>query len=472
MNDVDLAYTPVTQLRQLLDSRQVSSLELTELYLKRIEALNPKLNAYLTVTADEALESARAADQSIAQGGPTAPLLGIPVSIKDLEATKGIRSTMGSLIFRDTVPDINSVVAERVRGSGAVLLGKTNTPEFGLQGITENRLGDACRNPWNAERTSGGSSGGAAAAVAAGLCAIATGTDGGGSIRNPSSFCGLYGIKPTTGRIPRAGGLGRPSPNLTAQAGPMARTVQDAAILLQVMSGRDSRDPGSLRETPPDFSEGLDQDIQGLKIAWSNDLGYAAVDPEVAQIASEATGVFEQLDCTVDQPVVQLENPTPAFMDIFYTMAFTSYGHLLDDHVDELSDNGRFCLEHAKSVAGADLARALRFVEELRAKLDDLMETYDLLMTPTMAVPAFPVGQLPERIGGREVYPRGGYTPFTRSFNLSGQPAASAPCGFSAEGLPIGLHIIGRRGEESTVLRASAAFQRARPWAQHRPPID
>ena len=472
MNDVDLVYTPVAQLRQILDSRQVSSLELTELYLKRIEALNPKLNAYLTVTADEALESARAADRTIAQGGPTVPLLGIPVSIKDLEATKGIRSTMGSLIFRDTIPDINSVVAERVRGSGAVLLGKTNTPEFGLQGITENRLGEACRNPWNTERISGGSSGGAAAAVAAGLCAIATGTDGGGSIRNPSSFCGLYGIKPTTGRIPRAGGLGRPSPNLTAQSGPMARTVRDAAILLQVMSGHDSRDPGSLRETPPDFLEGLDQDVKGLKIAWSNDLGYAAVDPEVAQIASQAANVFEELGCTVIQPNIHLENPTPAFMDIFYTMAFTSYGHLLDDHIDELSDNGRFCLEHAKSVSGADFARALRFVEELRAKLDNLMETYDLLMTPTTAVPAFPVGQLPERIGGQEVYPRGGYTPLTRPFNLSGQPAASAPCGFSSEGLPIGLHIIGRRGEESTVLRASAAFELARPWAQNRPPID
>ena len=207
MSDVDLAYTPMTQLRHLLDSRQVSSLELTELYLRRIEALNPKLNAYLTVTAEEALESARSADRTIGQGRSTSPLLGIPVSIKDLEATKGIRSTMGSLIFHDTVPDINSVVAERVRDSGAVLLGKTNTPKFGLQGITENRLGDACRNPWNTERTSGGSSGGAGAAVAAGLCAIATGTDGGGSIRNPSSFCGLYGIKPTTGRVPRAGGL-------------------------------------------------------------------------------------------------------------------------------------------------------------------------------------------------------------------------------------------------------------------------
>jgi aspartyl-tRNA(Asn)/glutamyl-tRNA(Gln) amidotransferase subunit A len=472
MNDPNLAYSSAAQFRDLLDSRQVSSLELTELYLRRIEALNPRLNAYLTVTSDEALAAAKAADQTIASGELTGPLLGIPVSIKDLEATRGIRSTMGSLIFRDVVPDVNSVVAERVRGSGAVILGKTNTPEFGLQGITENRLGEACRNPWNTERTSGGSSGGAGAAAAAGLCAIATGTDGGGSIRNPSSFCGLYGIKPTTGRVPRAGGLGRPSPNLTAQSGPMARTVQDAAIMLQVMSGRDSRDPGSLRERPPDFQKALEQDIKGLRIAWSDDLGYAAVDPEVVRISSEAARGFEDLGCSVDQPKVQLENPTPAFMDIFYTMALTSYGHLLDRHEDELSDNARYCLEHARAVTGVDLARALRFVEELRAKLDDLMEAYDLLMTPTTAVPAFPVGKLPDRIGGQEVYPRAGYAPFTRPFNLSGQPAASIPCGFSAEGLPVGLQIIGRRRDESTVLRASAAFEQARPWANHRPSLE
>jgi len=197
MNDLDLAYTPVWQLRQLMDSRQVSSMELTEMYLRRIEALNPKLNAYLTVTADEALESARSADKLIAQIGPSDSLLGVPISIKDLEVTKGIRTTLGSLIFKNAIPEVDSVVAERVRASGAVILGKTNTPEFGLQGITENRLGDACRNPWNTERTSGGSSGGAGAAVAAGMCAIATGTDGGGAIRNPSSFCGVYGSKPT-----------------------------------------------------------------------------------------------------------------------------------------------------------------------------------------------------------------------------------------------------------------------------------
>jgi aspartyl-tRNA(Asn)/glutamyl-tRNA(Gln) amidotransferase subunit A len=202
------------------------------------------------------------------------------------------------------------------------------------------------------------------------------------------------------------------------------------------------------------------------------DLGYAAVDPEVAQITSEAAKVFYQLGCTVEEPDFQLENPTPAFMDIFYTNNCVSYGHLLPEHADELSDNGRFCLEHGVNVTGVELAQALRFVEVMRGRLDDLMESYDLLLTPTMAVPPFPVGQLPDRIGGQEVYPRGGYTPFTRAFNLSGQPAASIPCGFSAEGLPIGLHIIGRRGEEATVLKASAAFEEARPWAQRRPSIE
>ena len=190
--------------------------------------------------------SARASDDKMGSGKTDGPLLGIPISLKDLEATKGIRSTMGSLAYQDTIPEVDSVVAERVKASGAVLLGKTNTPEFGLQGTTENRLGEPCRNPWNLERTAGGSSGGAGAAVAAAMCPIATGTDGGGSIRNPSSYNGIYGIKPTLGRVPRAGGLGMPAPNLTSQSGPMARNVRDAAILLEVLAGHDARDPASM----------------------------------------------------------------------------------------------------------------------------------------------------------------------------------------------------------------------------------
>ncbi len=472
MQDIDLLYTPVWRLRELLDARTVSSTELTELFLRRIEQLNPKLNAFLTVTKDEAMAAARAADDKIGAGKIAGPLLGIPITLKDLEATKGIRSTMGSLAFQDTVPEVDSVVAERVKASGAVLLGKTNTPEFGLQGTTENRLGDPCRNPWNTERTAGGSSGGAGAAVAAAMCPIATGTDGGGSIRNPSSFNGIYGIKPTLGRVPRAGGLGQPAPNLTSQSGPMARNVRDAAILLEVLAGHDPRDPGSLRDSAPEYLSDLDGGVRGLRMAWSTGMGYAAIDPEVASITSEAARVFEELGATVEEPEFVLDDPVPAFLTIFYTGNYTSYGHLLDECPEKLSDNARICLEQGRQATGADYARAIRSVDVMRAKIDDLMDSYDLLLTPTMAVPAFPVGQPPERIGGIDVPARGAFSPMTRPFNLSGQPAASIPCGFSHDGLPIGLHIIGRRGDEATVLRASAAFEQARPWEHHRPALD
>ena len=471
MQDLDLLYTPVWRLRQLLDSRSVSSVELTDLFLRRIEALNPKLNAFLTVVGDEAMVSARVSDDKMGSGKTDGPLLGIPISLKDLEATRGIRSTMGSLAYQDTVPEMDSVVAERVKASGAVLLGKTNTPEFGLQGTTENRLGEPCRNPWNLERTAGGSSGGAGAAVAAAMCPIATGTDGGGSIRNPSSYNGIYGIKPTLGRVPRAGGLGMPAPNLTSQSGPMARNVRDAAILLEVLAGHDARDPASMRDPVPSFIDALDGRIRGLRIAWSTGMGYANIDPEVTAITSEAARVFEELGCTVDDPKFVLDDPVPAFLAIFYTGNYTSYGHLLNECPDQLSDNGRTCLEQGRQVTGADYARAIRSVDLMKAKIDDLMGTYDLLLTPTMAVPAFPIGQPPLQIGGKEVTARSAYSPMTRPFNLSGQPAASIPCGFSQDGLPIGLHIIGRRGDEATVLRASAAFEEVRPWEQHRPTI-
>ncbi|PKB78448.1 MAG: hypothetical protein BZY88_18515 [SAR202 cluster bacterium Io17-Chloro-G9] len=469
---MELLYTSVGELRRLLDTRSVSSVELTELYLGRISSLNPRLNAFLTVTVDEAMAAANAADQKMRDGPSREPLLGIPICIKDLEATKGIRTTMGSLAFRDTLPEVDSVVSERVRGSGAALLGKTNTPEFGLQGTTENRLGDPCRNPWNLERTSGGSSGGAGAAVAAGMSPIATGTDGGGSIRNPSSFCGLFGIKPTLGRVPRAGGLGRPAPNLTSQPGPMARTVRDAAMLLQVLAGHDPRDPMCLRDVPVDYLANLDDGVRGLRVAWSPDLGFATIDPEVVEITARAARLFEELGCSVDQPPFGLDDPATAFRTIFYTNNFASYGHLLEESPEDLTENARQCLEQGSQTTGADFADALRAVEVMRARVDDLMENYDLLLSPTMAVPPFPIGQPPQRIGDKDVQASGSYSPLTRPFNMTGHPAASIPCGFSSEGLPIGLHIIGRLRDEVTVLRASAAFEQARPWAQHRPAID
>ena len=471
MADADLAFTPVSRLLPMLDAREVSAVELTEMYLGRIDDLNPRLNAYLTVSGDEAMAQAREADARRSQG-ERGNLLGIPLSIKDLEATKGIRSTMGSLVFTDMVPDRDSVVVERVKAAGAVILGKTNTPEFGLLGVTENRLGDPCCNPWDTTRTSGGSSGGAAAAVIAGLCAIAPGTDGGGSVRLPSSFCGLYGLKPTLGLVPRGGGFGKPSPNLTSQAGPMARSVEDAALLLQVLAGHDSRDPSSLRSATPDYSAALGQSISGMRIAWSPDLGYAPVDPQVLEATASAARVFEDLGCQVEETDFTLDNPLPPFYDIFYSNNFTSWGHLLEERPDDLTDYGRTFLQHGLKATGVDYARALAAIEVMRARLADLLERYDLLLTPTVAVPAFPHGQFPTRIGNRAMDdPRRGFSPYTRPFNVIGSPAASIPCGMSSEGLPIGLHVIGRHEEEALVLQASAAFEQARPWPQ-RPPVS
>ena len=472
MVDKELAFSSAWELRGLIAAGQVSPVELTELFLSRIEELNPKLNAYLTVTAEEAMASARVAEQAVVRGDTLGPLHGIPVSLKDLDLTRGIRTTLGSLLFKDTVPDRDSISVERTRQSGAIILGKTNTPEFGLSGTTENRLGDACRNPWNPERTAGGSSGGAGAAVAAGLCVLGSGSDAGGSIRIPSSFCGIYGIKPTLGRVARSGGLGQPAPNQFAQSGPMSRTVRDSALLLQVMAGPDPRDPNCIREKPADYLAALDQGVRGLRMAWSLDLGYAAVDPQVAEATAKAARVFEELGCSLEEAGLTLEDPKEHWETIFSTNSNLSYGHLFEQDPDSLTDYARKTYEHARTLTAADYARALVGVGRVQAQLNQLLERYDILLTPTMPVPAFPIGQRPQTIGGKPVDPQWGFTPFMSPINMAGLPAASVPCGFSADGMPLGLHIVGRWGEEATVLRASAAFEEARPWLDKRPPVS
>ena len=470
--DADMAFAPATELRRLIQSKEVSIVELVELFYQRIDSINPRLNAYLALCQDQALDQARSAQDAVQRGDSLGPLHGIPISVKDLEMTKGIPTTLGSAVFRDRTPDIDSVVVERIRQAGAIILGKTNTPEFGLSGTTENKVSDPCRNPWNTERTPGGSSGGAAAALASGLCTLATGSDGGGSIRIPASFSGVFGIKPSQGRVPRYGGYGRPAANQFSQSGPLARTVGDAALLLQVLSGDDPRDPTCLREAEPDFSADLNNGVRGWRIAWSPDLGYAGVDPEVVRVTSEAAQVFQELGAEVEEPQLVVEDPFPAFWDAFATAAYTSYGHLLPEHEEEFTDYGLRSLQYGASVSGADLSRALLRVDLLRRQMESFFDQYDLLLTPTMAVPAFPIEQRPGVIGGKTVEPFWGYLPFTFPINMTGQTASSVPCGFSADGMPIGLHLVGPHGSEAKVLQASAAFEQARPWSQKRPPVS
>lgn len=471
MSDQALAFTPAWRMRQMVAARQVSPVELVELFLTRIEALNPTINAYLTVTADEALAEARQAEAAVLRGERLGRLHGVPISIKDLELTKGTRTTCGSLAFRDCVPDQDSVVVERVRRSGAIMLGKTNTPEFGLIASTENRLGEPCRNPWDTTRTPGGSSGGAAAALAAGLCPLAVGSDGGGSIRIPSSFSGTYGIKPAQGRVPRYGSYGLPTPNQLAQSGPMANHVRDAAILLEVLAGFDARDPGSLRAPVPDLTGALEQGAAGLRIGWSADYGSVAVDPEVVRVASQAARVFEELGAAVEEVTLDVEESFPNFFRIFATNMYTSYAFLWETRRNDLAPYTRDAFAFGAAGTAREYARAVRYMDGLRCRADDLMERHDLLVTPVTAVTALPIGTRPTTIAGREVDRAWGAFPFTYPINIAGLPAASIPCGF-LNGLPVGLHIVGRRGDEATVVRASAAFEQARPWQGRRPPVS
>lgn len=467
----ELAFTPAWRLSELIRQRELSSIELTRHLLERIQRHNPKLNAFLTVSADEAVAASERAQDKLMRGEDLGALHGIPLSIKDLVATQGIRTTRGSRIFQDDVPEQDDILVERIRAAGAIILGKTNTPEFGHRGTTENLLGDACRNPWNLELTAGGSSGGAAAALAAGLGPLATGSDGGGSIRIPAAFCGVFGIKPTQGRVPRLyptpGGWG-----MFSQNGPMGRDVRDVAVLLQVMSGPDPRDPSSIREDAPDFLRSLTGDIRGLRIAWSPDYGYAAVAPDVREVAEQAAKSFEDLGAHVEDaaPSIDGSRIRDLFRTVFIGDYVANYGHLLETHREELTPLLREWMEEAREWRADRVLKALRELEWHRYRMAQFFDTYDLLLSPTLAVDAFPIESWPDTIDGQSVDPYWGFTPFTCPVNMSWGTAASVPCGFSRNGLPIGLHIVGDQGHEELVLRACVAFEAAHPWANQIPP--
>ncbi len=502
---------------------EISPVDLVEVYLARIERIDPQLGAFITVAAEQAREQAKKAEAQVATArrGPSTgsgragphlpPLFGVPVSLKDVEATRGIRTTLGSRIFADTVPDFDSVVAERVRASGAIIIGKTNTPEIAihLETVTDNEVRGPCRNPWDISRTTGGSSGGAAAALAAGLCALAVGSDGGGSIRIPAAFCGVFGMKPSQGRVPRARGLGKADPNQFAQSGPMSNCVLDSALLLQALAGPHPLDPQpylerapSLRgrgsgggSSGPDFVGPVREVMDGassrplarLRVAWSPDLGHAAVDTEVTKACGDAARKFEGLGALVEEPEVKFSPElSDNFWNVFGANAYLQYGHLLDDPAKAglIGSSARSALERGRGIPGHVYARSLRAVNELRLYIDGLLEKFDLLLTPTTAIPAFDPRHRPQRIAGREIHSITGFYPFTFPFNMTHHPAATVPCGFVSGaagsskgdlspgvGLPVGLQVIGRRGDDAGVLRVCAAFEAAHPWLGMRPAV-
>jgi aspartyl-tRNA(Asn)/glutamyl-tRNA(Gln) amidotransferase subunit A len=457
--------------------KALSATEVTEAVLGRMETLEPHLRAFATPTPEVARAAAKAVDAKIARGEDPGILAGVPVGIKDLVATAGIRTAMGSPLYRDFIPDEDDIVVERLKAAGAVIIGKTNVPELGYSGVGHNPLGVVTRNPWNTELTPGGSSAGSGASVAAGVAPFAIGSDGGGSVRIPSAHCGLYGMKASMGRVPLYPGCrderypGVSSWESLEHIGPMSRTVADAALMLKVITGPDPRDRHSLPAADFDWVAATQGDIRGLRVAYSEDWGYAAVDPEVRRVVREAVAVFEKdLGCTVERADPGWDDPAGIFWGLVVADTdLTGMRRLMATHAHEMSPHLVGLLQQPWTAEQISDARVGR--QNIVNRMWRFMANYDLLLTPTLAAPPFPLYmQGPEFIEGRMVG-TAAWLAFTFIMNMTGQPAASIPAGFTRDGLPVGLQIVGRHLDDKTVLRASGAFERARPWAHKWPAL-
>jgi Asp-tRNA(Asn)/Glu-tRNA(Gln) amidotransferase A subunit family amidase len=465
----DLAFTPATALVERIRRRELSPVELTEAVLQRADRLDAYLHAFLTLDHAGAREAARQAEAAVMRGEARGALHGLPVSIKDLEQTAGLRTTSGSKFFEHFVPTQDGAVAERLRAAGGILFGKTNTPHMGHKDMSDNLLMPATRNPWNLERTSGGSSGGAAAAVASGIGAVGHGTDGAGSIRIPAALCGVFGFKPSFGRVaywPNADFWAARSHN-----GPLSRTVRDAALLLNVLAGPDTRDPLTLDSPAIDYVAACDGDLKGLRVAWSPDFGYAAVDQEVRQLTRAAAMRFDELGCEVEEVTPGWQNPAEWASLLWDFSTAIRNVQRFEQHPEWFEPSMREQIlrglgASVREVGAAQLARTA-FYEQAR----QFMQPYDLLLTPQMPCVAWSYAAAPERIDGIPTPALFDRLAFTYPFNMTGWPAASVPCGFHREGLPVGLQIVAGVRQDALCLRAAAAFEAVQPWADRIPPV-
>jgi aspartyl-tRNA(Asn)/glutamyl-tRNA(Gln) amidotransferase subunit A len=455
----------------MIVAKEVKPSEIMAAVLARIEKLNPKLNAFCTITQESAMAEARQADEKVGRKKRIGTLFGLPVSIKDLVFTKGIRTTFGSKMHENLIPDQDGLVVERLKAAGAIIIGKTNTCEYGYKAVTDSPLWGITRNPWNPGLTPAGSSGGAGAAVASGMGPLALGSDGGGSIRAPASYCGIFGLKSSRGRIPMS-----PLPSgwetlerRLAHYGPLTRTVADAAIMMEVMAGPDERDSLSLPGKKLNYREEIKKGVQGLLIAWSRDLGHIVVDPVVREAVEASAQVFSEMGCKVEEATPEFPLMHDAYRLLFAADCAAAIGTQLEEWKDRLDPGLVRLIEIGFKASATDYVRAVNQCHVLWEKLQPFFAKYDLLLTPTLPLPPFPVGiDWPREVAGQKVHPLN-YLGFTYPFNITGQPAASLPCAWTADGLPIGLQIIGRRFDDFTVLKAAAAFEEARPWKNRWP---
>jgi amidase len=468
----ELCFASATELVRLYRARKASPLEAMQAILAQVDRVNPQVNAIVTLARDSALAEARAATRTLPRRAELPPLFGVPVTIKDLTVTKGLRTTYGSKVYTNHVPTEDALVVQRLKSAGAILLGKTNTPEFGAGANTFNAVFGATRNPWNLALTCGGSSGGSAVALATGMGPMAHGTDLGGSLRIPAAFCGVVGFRTSPGLVPvypRELGWDQFSVH-----GPMARTVADVALMLSVMAGADDRSPISYAVDTREFAKAVRKpSVTGWRIAWTPDLaGLIPVDGEVAAAAEEGARVFRSLGTRVESASPDFSETNEIVLSTRGLTMAALHADKLTRWRDQMQQGLVWNIEQGLRLTPQEIGRGEKLRTILWHRVRTFFERYDLLVLPTVAVKPFPVEQpYPTEINGQ---PLANYTQWfflTYATSLTGLPAISVPCGFTRDGLPVGLQIVGRRHQEAAVLCAAAAFERATPWTDKIPPI-
>jgi amidase len=474
VREAGINYLEAAEVARLIRTRELSAEEVTEACLGQIVQTNPQVNAIVTLVPKRAMREARAADarlaEAIAYGEEVGPLHGLPVAHKDLAPTRGIRTTFGSTVYEDFVPEEDAIVVERLRRAGAITVGKTNTPEFGAGSQTYNEVFGETLNPYDTTKTCGGSSGGAAAALACGMVPIADGSDMGGSLRNPASFCNVVGFRPSTGRVP--GWPVQAAWSTLSTDGPMARTVQDVALMLGAISGPDPRSPLAISESGESFFGPLQRDFSGTRVAWSRDLGGLPVDPRVTTVLEGQRHVFGNIGCLVEDGEPDFEDADEIFKTLRAWHFELNYGGLLEQHRDRMKETVVWNIEQGANLSGPELGRAERARTALYHRVRNFMEDHEFLVAPVSQVAPFDVKQrYVTEINGIEMETYIDWMKSCYYVTVVGLPAISVPCGFTPEGLPVGIQIVGRHRDDLGVLQLAHAFEHATGFWKHQPLI-
>ena len=463
----DLCDLGAVELAARIRRKEVSARDVMAAHLARIERVNPRVNAIITLVAERAMADAARADEALARGGTVGPLHGLPAAHKDLVDTAGIRTTRGSPFYRDNVPTRDALIVTRMRRAGAITLGKTNTPEFGAGSHTFNAVFGATRNPYDLTRTVGGSSGGAAAALTAGMVPVADGSDTGGSLRNPAAFCNVVGLRPSPGRVPRETGSWSP----LSVWGPMARTVADTALFLSAIAGPHPADPLSLADDPARFAAPLGRDFRGVRVAWWRGLGGIPFEPEIRRVVDANRRVFEELGCVVEEAEPDFAGVDEAFPILRHLSYHASYAALARQRPEWVKDTVKWEIAEAERNTGADVGRAMARQARMHEQSRQFFERYEYFVLPVTQVAPFDVTTpYPTQVAGTAMPT---YIDWMRScwyVTFMANPAISVPGGFTAAGLPVGLQIVGRHRDDWSVLQMAHAFERATRHGERRPP--